>query len=91
MACMSRLLSFVAGAVSVGIVVGVLAIAGAFDGGDTIVRAETAPPATTSPATATNVSDIYSRASAGVVFVRLDSEGRPEREVRAHANHVAAT
>jgi len=70
---MSRLLSFVAGAVSVGIVVGVLAIAGAFGRGDTIVRPETAPPATTSPAAATNVAGIYSRASAGVVFVQANS------------------
>jgi UDP-3-O-[3-hydroxymyristoyl] N-acetylglucosamine deacetylase len=30
-------------------------------------------------------------ASTGVVFVRLDAQGRPEREVRAHANHVSAT
>jgi S1-C subfamily serine protease len=73
MACMSRLLSFVAGAVSVGIVVGVLAIAGAFGGGDTIVRTETAPPATTSPVKATNVAGIYARASAGVVFVQANS------------------
>jgi UDP-3-O-[3-hydroxymyristoyl] N-acetylglucosamine deacetylase len=32
-----------------------------------------------------------SDASTGVVFVRLDAQGRPEREVRAHAHHVAAT
>ena len=70
---MNRLLSFVAGAVSVGAVVGVLAIAGAFDGSDTIVRTETAPPATTAPAKATNVADIYSRVSAGVVFVQANS------------------
>jgi len=30
-------------------------------------------------------------ASTGVVFVRLDARGRPEREVRAHAHYVAAT
>ena len=30
-------------------------------------------------------------AGTGVVFVRLDAQGRPEREVRAHAHHVAAT
>jgi S1-C subfamily serine protease len=70
---MSRLLSFIAGAVSVGAVVGVLAIAGAFDGGDTIVRTQTAPPATTSPVKATNVADIYARVSAGVVFVQANS------------------
>ena len=30
-------------------------------------------------------------ANTGVVFVRLDAQGRPEREVRAHAHYVAAT
>jgi UDP-3-O-[3-hydroxymyristoyl] N-acetylglucosamine deacetylase len=30
-------------------------------------------------------------ASIGIVFVRLDAQGRPEREIRAHAHHVAAT
>jgi len=30
-------------------------------------------------------------ASTGVVFIRLDAQGRPEREIRAHAHHVAAT
>jgi S1-C subfamily serine protease len=70
---MSRLLSFIAGAVSVGAVVGVLAIAGAFDGGETVVRSEPAPPAATTPAKATNVADVYARVSAGVVFVQANS------------------
>jgi UDP-3-O-[3-hydroxymyristoyl] N-acetylglucosamine deacetylase len=30
-------------------------------------------------------------AGTGVVFVRLDAQGRPEREVRAHAHYVTAT
>ena len=30
-------------------------------------------------------------AGAGIVFVRLDAEGRPEREIRAHASYVTAT
>lgn len=30
-------------------------------------------------------------AGTGVVFVRLDAEGRPEREIRAHARYVTAT
>jgi UDP-3-O-[3-hydroxymyristoyl] N-acetylglucosamine deacetylase len=30
-------------------------------------------------------------AGTGVVFVRLDGEGRPEREIRAHARYVTAT
>jgi S1-C subfamily serine protease len=71
---MSRLLSFIAGAVTVGVVVGVLAIAGAFGGDTTVVRTETTPPATTTtPVKATAVADIYSRVSAGVVFVQANS------------------
>jgi len=27
----------------------------------------------------------------GIVFIRLDAQGRPEREIRAHAKHVTAT
>jgi len=30
-------------------------------------------------------------AGTGVMFVRLDAEGRPVREIRAHASHVTAT
>src|SRR3954449_10433376 len=71
---MSRLLTFIAGAASVGVVVGVLAIAGAFDGRTTVVRAHTAPPpTTTAPVKATAVADIYARVSAGVVFVQANS------------------
>jgi S1-C subfamily serine protease len=71
---MSRLLSFIAGAVSVGVVVGVLALAGAFGGDTTVVRTPTAPPAATAtPAKATAVADIYARVSAGVVFVQANS------------------
>jgi putative serine protease PepD len=76
---MSRLLSFVAGAASVGAVVAVLALAGAFDGSDTTVRdqAATTPPRATSPAAARTapaaVADIYSRVSPGVVFVQANS------------------
>jgi S1-C subfamily serine protease len=74
MARMSRLLAFIAGAVSVGVVVGVLALAGAFDGDTTVVRSETPPPATTTtPARATAVADIYARVSDGVVFVQANS------------------
>ncbi len=72
---MSRLLAFVAGAVSVGAVIGVLAIAGVVGGSDTtIVR----PPATSAPAprgsdSATPVSNVYARVSPGVVFVQANS------------------
>jgi S1-C subfamily serine protease len=73
---MSRLLAFIAGAVSVGAVVGVLAIAGVVGGSDTtIVRSQ---PTTTAPAprsgdTAAAVSDVYARVSPGVVFVQANS------------------
>ena len=74
---MSRLLSFVAGAASVGAVVAVLALAGAFDGSDTTVRAQTtSPPPATAPASTGETSDvasIYSRVSPGVVFVQANS------------------
>jgi len=30
-------------------------------------------------------------ANTGIVFIRLDERGRPEREIRAHARHVTAT
>jgi UDP-3-O-[3-hydroxymyristoyl] N-acetylglucosamine deacetylase len=30
-------------------------------------------------------------ANTGIVFIRLDAKGRPEREIRAHARHVTAT
>jgi UDP-3-O-[3-hydroxymyristoyl] N-acetylglucosamine deacetylase len=30
-------------------------------------------------------------AGTGIMFVRLDAEGRPEREIRAHASYVTAT
>ena len=72
---MSRLLSFIAGAVSVGVVVGILALAGAFGGDTTVVREPTAPPTTTTtaPAKTTAVADIYARVAAGVVFVQANS------------------
>jgi S1-C subfamily serine protease len=76
---MNRLLAFIAGAASVGAIVGVLALAGAFDSTDTIVRTETTPPATTptqsapAPGKASDVADIYSRVSDGVVFVQANS------------------
>jgi S1-C subfamily serine protease len=69
---MSRLLSFIAGAVSVAVVVGVLALAGAFGGDTTIVRTDTAPPATTTAGPA-RVADIYARVASGVVFVQANS------------------
>ena len=72
---MSRLLFFIAGAVSVGAVVGVLALAGAFDD-------EAEPPARTTQTpreeslpsgAALDVAALYERVSAGVVFVQANS------------------
>jgi S1-C subfamily serine protease len=70
---MSRLLFFIAGAVSVGAVVGVLAFAGAFEDEEAEPPARTAqtPQATpAAPGEAVDVADLYERVSAGVVFVQ---------------------
>ena len=78
---MSRLLFFIAGAVSVGAVVGVLAIAGAFDGGDSSPTAAGTATPSSSPAAPrsapASVAGIYERVSPGVVFVQANS-GRGE-------------
>ena len=77
---MSRLLSFIAGVVSVGAVIGVLAIAGAFDdegsSGTTAAATPSASPGAPRSAPA-SVAGIYDRVSAGVVFVQANS-GRGE-------------
>jgi S1-C subfamily serine protease len=74
---MSRLLSFIAGAVSVGVVVGVLALAGAFDGSSQTAASATPTPRPASTAASraapTSVADIYARVSPGVVFVQANS------------------
>jgi S1-C subfamily serine protease len=72
---MSRLLSFVAGALAVGAVVGVLAVAGAFEDDDPAPSAASTPtPTPTSapavpPGTAADVAELYERVAPGVVFV----------------------
>jgi S1-C subfamily serine protease len=80
MARMSRLVSFIAGAAAVGAIVAVLALAGAFGGDQTVVSAQSTPPATPTPRTTTSalsktagVADIYAKASPGVVFVQANS------------------
>src|SRR3954470_1168952 len=73
---MSRLLAFIAGAVSVGAVIGVLAIAGVVGDSDTtIVRSDRIPsaPAPRNGDTTAAVSDVYARVSSGVVFVQANS------------------
>ena len=77
---MSRLASFIAGAAAVGLIVAVLALAGAFGGDTTVVRAQSTPtPAATAAPTGKlgNVSEVYARVSPGVVFVQANS-GRGE-------------
>ena len=74
---MSRLLAFIAGAVSVGAVIGVLAIAGVVGGSDTTTVIRPGPTAprisTSSPGDTASVSDIYARVSPAVVFVQANS------------------
>jgi putative serine protease PepD len=72
---MSRLLFFVAGAVSVGAVVAVLALAGVLDDdADPPARTSTTPRATPAPSgAALDVADLYDRVSRGVVFVQANS------------------
>src|SRR4051794_6032203 len=81
---MSRIMSFTAGAVSVGAVVALLVVTGVFDTGSTTTQSPapttaTTPAPTTSvstPAAASNVTSIYQRVSKGVVFVENDQGGR---------------
>ncbi len=71
---MSRLLFFIAGAVSVGAVVGVLAVAGVFDDEAEPPARTTTPEATRAPSRAAfDVAALYDRVSAGVVFVQSNS------------------
>jgi putative serine protease PepD len=87
MGAMRSLVSFLGGAVSVGLVVGVLAAAGVIDDDPAPVTTTEAPsPATTAPSGGssakprntqpTNVSAIYKRASAGVAFVQSTGTGQ---------------
>jgi S1-C subfamily serine protease len=72
---MSRLLFFLAGAVSVGAVVGVLALAGAFDDdSEPSTRATATPQPTAQPSgKAIDVAALYERVAPGVVFVQANS------------------
>jgi putative serine protease PepD len=81
---MSRIMSFIAGAVSVGAVVAILVISGVLDTGSTTTQSTspiataTAAPTTTvsTPAPAHSVAGIYQRVSKGVVFVENDQGGQ---------------
>jgi len=76
---MSRLLFFIAGAVTVGAVVGALALADVLDDdSEPPARAATAPESAPAPSGAPlDVAALYERVSAGVVFVQANS-GRGE-------------
>jgi putative serine protease PepD len=84
MGAMRTLVSFLGGAASVGLVVGVLSVAGVVDD-DASPSQTAAPEATaTSPESGsnrpvasvpTNVSEIYKRVSSGVAFVQSSSSG----------------
>jgi S1-C subfamily serine protease len=74
---MRSFVSFLGGAVSVGLVVGVLALAGVIDDDTATTSSTAAPPSPTTTAPAgsapsakpTDISEIYKRVSPGVVFV----------------------
>jgi S1-C subfamily serine protease len=72
---MSRLLFFIAGAVTVGAVVGALALAGVLDDdAQPPARTGNAPSPTPAPAGAPlDVAELYARVSPGVVFVQANS------------------
>ena len=84
MSAMRSLVSFLGGAVSVGLVVGVLAIAGVIDNGHTTTVVTSPGSGSAPPAAAgakvvntqpTNVSEIYRRVSPGVVYVESTQSG----------------
>ncbi len=85
MSAMRSLVSFLGGAVSVGLVVGVLAIAGVIGDGHSTTTVIASPGSGTAPPPAagakvvntqpTNVSEIYRRVSPGVVYVESTQSG----------------
>jgi S1-C subfamily serine protease len=81
MGAVTRVLTFVAGAASVAVIVAVLALAGAFGGDRTVVQAQSTPTPSATPAPPSgklgDVSEVYARVSPGVVFVQANS-GRGE-------------
>jgi S1-C subfamily serine protease len=84
---MSRLLFFIAGAVSVGAVVGVLALTGAFDdAAEPPTRTIEAPR--TTPGDALDVAALYERVSDGVVFVQAGQGGSGSGFVLDDEGHI---
>jgi S1-C subfamily serine protease len=100
MGAMRTLVSFLGGAASVGLVVGVLSVAGVID--DDASPSQIAAPAPTATApesggnrpvasVPTNVSEIYKRVSSGVVFVQSSSSGGGGGVLGAGGGGQAAT
>jgi S1-C subfamily serine protease len=92
---MRSLVSFFGGAVSVGLVVGVLALAGVIDDDTAPTATQTAappsPPTSSSPSSSakpTDVSEIYKRVSPGVVFVQAGQTATGSGFVYDNQGHI---
>jgi putative serine protease PepD len=75
---LTNLLFLFLGAASVGLVVGVLAIAGVFDGTERVVREvprDTSTPVSQPRAATGSVSDIYAKAAPGVALIEAQGAG----------------
>jgi putative serine protease PepD len=75
---LTNLLFLFLGAASVGLVVGVLAIAGTFDGTERVIREvprDSSTPVSQPRAAAGSVSDIYAKTAPGVAFVEAAGAG----------------
>src|SRR3954447_12803895 len=93
---MRSFVSFLGGAVSVGLVVGVLALAGVIDDNTATTSSAAAPPSPTTSAPggsspsakATDISQIYKRVSPGVVFVEAGQTAAGSGFVFDQAGHI---
>src|SRR3954453_23062229 len=93
---MRSFVSFLGGAVSVGLVVGVLALAGVIDDDTATTNSAAAPPSPTTSAPGgsspsakpTDISQIYKRGSPGVVFVEAGQTATGSGLVFGQARHI---
>src|SRR4051794_27159864 len=93
---MRSFVSFLGGAVSVGLVVGVLALAGVIDDDTATTSSAAAPPSPTTSAPGgsspsakpTDISQIYKRVSPGVVFVEAGQTATGSGFVFDQAGHI---
>src|SRR3954467_339569 len=93
---MRSFVSFLGGAVSVGLVVGVLALAGVVDDDTATTSSTAAPPSPTTSAPGgsspsakpTDISQIYKRVSPGVVFVEAGQTATGSGFVFDQAGHI---